>query len=58
MTPARPREQLEAYAAAFKAFIGRIEQNSGQKLDVGKVGEQDYWSIGKDGLEVVMATTM
>ena len=42
-------------AAAFKAFIGRIEQNSGQKLDAGKVGEQDYWSIGKDGLEVVMA---
>lgn len=42
-------------AAAFKAFVARIEQNSGQKFDTGKISDQDYWFISKDQLELIFA---
>lgn len=44
-------------AEAFRAFIGRLETKSGQKLDVAKVGDQEYWSAsgGEDKLQLIAA---
>lgn len=40
---------------AFRAFIARVEQNSGSKLSLGKVGDQDYWFVSADKIELVLA---
>lgn len=32
--------------AAFKAEVAHIEQLSGEKLDVAKIGNQEYWQLG------------
>jgi hypothetical protein len=32
-------------AAAFRAFVARIEQRSGQPFPTAKVGAQDYWKL-------------
>ncbi len=44
-------------AAAFEAFIGRVETRVGKQLDRGKVGEQSYYRVhGDDGkLEIIFA---
>lgn len=39
----------------LRAVIGRIEQKSGQKAPVKKMGEQEYWTFSEDGFTVAAA---
>jgi hypothetical protein len=41
--------------AAFKAEVALIEQKTGEKLPVAKVGAQEYWQLGNDKLAAVVA---
>lgn len=41
--------------AALRAEVARVEQASGAKLAVAKVGDQEYWQIGGDGLTAAIA---
>lgn len=48
------RSELSS-ADNFRAFVARIEQNTGSKLATGRIGTQDYWNIALPGAEFVMA---
>ena len=41
--------------AAFKAEVALIENRTGEKLPVAKVGAQEYWQLGNDQLAAVIA---
>ncbi len=42
---------------AFKALVGRMESKIGQKLGVGKVGDQEYWIAGsaEEKVQIIIA---
>ncbi|MGH8041210.1 MAG: hypothetical protein ACREPN_04100, partial [Rudaea sp.] len=42
-------------AAAFKAEVARIEQQTGEKLTVAKTGNQEYWQVGSDKAMAIVA---
>ena len=44
-----------ASADAFRAWISKIETASTAKFSVGKIGAQDYWYVGNDKLQMVLA---
>ncbi len=41
--------------AAFKATVARIEGKAGEKIAIGKTGDQEYWQIGNDDVSAVFA---
>lgn len=41
--------------AAFKAEIARVEQKAGEKLPVGKTGNQEYWQWAHEKAMVIVA---
>jgi hypothetical protein len=41
--------------AAFRAEVARVEQAAGAKLQVAKVGEQEYWQVGSKALVAAIA---
>jgi hypothetical protein len=41
--------------AAFRAEVANIEQKTGEKMPVAKVGAQEYWQLGNDKLAAVIA---
>lgn len=40
---------------AFRAWIAKIETASAAKFSIGKIGAQDYWYVGNDKLQMVLA---
>ena len=48
------RLQLSS-ADTFRAWIAKIETASASKFSTGKLGDQDYWYVGNDKLQFVMA---
>lgn len=51
-----PVARLElASADAFRAWIGKIETTSASKFSTAKLGDQDYWFVGNDKIQLVLA---
>ena len=44
-----------ASADAFRAWIAKIEAASATKFSTAKVGDQDYWYVGNDKIQFVLA---
>ncbi|MFZ2236965.1 MAG: hypothetical protein WAV67_11385, partial [Dokdonella sp.] len=44
-----------ASADAFRAWIGKIETTSASKFSTAKLGDQDYWFVGNDKVQLVLA---
>ncbi len=44
-----------ASADTFRAWIGKIETTSASKFSTAKLGDQDYWFVGNDKVQLVLA---